>query len=134
MAITAEEATEAYREFRPFDLPAGHRHVARAVGGSTLWSVATVDEHGRAYLGSYNLVGPDKRVWAFSSNPGIHDPDLVAASLERLYQAGLADRVEPEHLAARVRELTDARQEALREVLRSAEAGELRDRPPRNLP
>lgn len=134
MAITSEEAIEAYCEFRPFELPLGHRHVAHPVGGSPLWSVVTLDEGGRGYLGSFNLVGPDKQVWTFSSNPSIHDPDLVKSILARMYSAGVAALVEPDLLASKIRELTDAREESIRGLVRSAHAGELQTRPSRTLP
>ena len=76
--------------------------------------------------GSSIFVGPDRRVWTFSSNPGIHDFDLVRRSLNHIYEDGLADRVENDAFADRIAEITAMRSQQYRDILKDAEGGALR--------
>jgi hypothetical protein len=99
---------------------------AERLGGTDMWSVAVLDEHGRPEPGSFLIVGPDRRVWSFSSNPSIHDPHLVVAVLAGLYAEHLADQVDAN--------LLEDRAEHARGVVKSAAAGELRRHSPRTLP
>ena len=84
--------------------------------------------------GTMTVVGPDRRVWRFSSNPGIHDPHLVVASLAGLYREGVTDLVEDGRLADRIAEATQARRLQEREIVKDARAGSLRTPPDRRLP
>ncbi len=107
---------------------------AERLGGTDMWSVAVLDEHGRPEPGSFLIVGPDRRVWSFSSNPSIHDPHLVVAVLAGLYAEHLADQVDANLLEDRIAQLTAERAEHARGVVKSAAAGELRRHSPRTLP
>lgn len=105
---------------------------AERLGGTDMWSVAVLDEHGRPEAGSFLIVGPDRRVWSFSSNPSIHDPQLVVDVLAGLYREQLAEQVDANLLGARIAQLTVERADQARGVLTAA--GELRRQSPRTLP
>ena len=107
---------------------------AHRIGGTDLWSIGLLDDQGRPEPGTFTVVGPDRRIWGFSSNPMIHDPSLVGSVLHALYRAGLTSLVEDDPLQERFRELTAQRIAQTRNVVQAAEAGELRSRPPRLLP
>jgi hypothetical protein len=107
---------------------------AARIGGTELWSVGQLDEQGRPLAGAMSIVGPDGRLWTFSSNPSIHDPNLVVGALARLYDSDATQLVELDRLADRIRHLTDERQTQLRAIVRDAQAGELRTPPARRLP
>lgn len=115
-------------------LPQGHEVRGSRVGGSHLWNVNAVDEHGRGYVGTRYIVGPDGRLWTFSSNPSIHDQDLVDAVLAGLYAKGVADRVEDDHLVAFIASRTAQKAEWVHQAVEQATSGELRSRSPRALP
>ena len=102
--------------------------------GDYLWSVVAVDDEGRPVAGGGWLVGDDGKVWSLSSNPGIHDWDMGARLLARLYSEGLASRVEPASFSERLREVTEMRLALEAEVLSDARAGALNGRKDRVLP
>jgi hypothetical protein len=103
--------------------------------GTELWAVgATEDATGMPLAGTLTVVGPDRRVWRFSSNPGIHDPHLVVASLAALYHEGVTKLVEEDRLADRIAEATQARRAQERDIVKDAQAGSLRTPPDRRLP
>lgn len=93
-----------------------------------------VDSGGRPWVGALVVVGPDLKIWTFSSNPAIHDQDASVACVAGIYRAGVANAVDPDLLAERLAALTvDARrQEAA--ILADAAAGSLRRRQDRQLP
>lgn len=134
MPLNAEDAIEACADRFEQPLPTGHRLVAHALPGTELWSVNAVENRGMPYPGSFLIVGPDGQVWPFSSNPGIHDAGLVVSVLSDLYRRALTRFVEPERLAARVRDLTEERADRFRALIHEAEAGQLRTPRPRQLP
>lgn len=98
-----------------------------------LWSVAVFDSSGMVEPGGGWLVGPDGKAFSISSNPGIHDRDLAARLLNRMYEDGIAHAVEPAVFASRLQEVTHQRETLADEVLREARAGALRTKPPRRL-
>jgi hypothetical protein len=79
------------------ELPVGHSFRATQIAATVLWTVVPVDDEERPYAGGQSIVGPDRRVWAISSNPGIHDSDLAVDALQALYHADVAHRVEADH-------------------------------------
>lgn len=107
---------------------------AEKLGGTDLWAVNAFDEFDRPWAGSFTIVGPDRRVWSFSSNPGLHDPDLVVAVLARLYEQRLTELVSAELLSDRLAKVTAEREQQTRGIVNAAAAGELRPSPPRVLP
>lgn len=108
---------------------------ATAVEGTDLWSVGVFERDDHLPMpGAWFLVGPDARVWTFSSNPGIHHPALVVSAVARLYGAGAVDHVEPAPLAARLQSLTQLVEAEVRNLVSDAAGGDLRKRPPRVLP
>lgn len=116
-------ATDPAREYR-----------ARHIGGTDLWSVAAFSLDGAPCVGTFTVVGPDRRVWSFSSNPGLHDSDLVVTVLEALYRERLTPHVTEEALSDRIQGLTEERANHVRALVREALAGELRRGRPRTLP
>lgn len=106
-------------------LPEGHRILARRVGGSSIWSVNAVDDRGRGYIGVNQLVGPDGRIWRFSSNPAVHDYQIVKSVLYRLYQSGAAGEVDQHAVARRVEAITRAQEAAVQQLADDALAGTL---------
>ena len=132
MATGADQAIEAARHLFAF---AGDGHRLQATArGEELWSVAAVNERGMVEPGALVVVGPDLRVWVFSSNPSIHDSDTALFVLECIYAAGVADHVDTETLADRVALATSAAQEQRRSIVEDAVAGSLRAARPRRLP
>ena len=71
---------------------------------------------------------------SFGWHPSIHDRDLAVTVLSRLYEQELTDRVESQVLYDRIAEITKQRHLQTRELLKSAEAGELRESGRRKLP
>ena len=113
----------------------GLRYEANKVAGTDLWSVGAFDGLNDMPLpGGAFFVGPDMRVWSFSSNPGMHDRGLVIAVLSAIYREGVAGAVEQDALAEAIREATVVRQRQVREIVGQAAAGSLRTRPSRPLP
>ena len=112
----------------------GASYQASPVPGTSLYSVATVGADGMPYAGSAVYVGPDRRVWSFSSNPGIHDHEFTVRALMRLYEHGIAAAVDERMLAQRVEAITASRRDELDAVLRDAKAGRLRQVPKQPLP
>jgi hypothetical protein len=108
------------------DLPPGHRLVATPVAGTEIWHVGMQDDHGRAYAGANMLVGPDGRLWTFSSNPAIHARHLVEQVLATIYSKRLAAEVDEVVLGERIRTLTEEQDQAVRALIKSAQGGELR--------
>lgn len=131
--VTETEACALLAE-RLGPLPEGHRVVASKCEGSGLWNVNAIDDRGWPYAGANFKVGPDGRLWTFSSNPGIHDFDLVVAALNAVYSEGLQSRVENDRLAELIRSETAKRTGWRRKVVDAAAAGDLRERPERRLP
>ncbi len=130
--ITHEEAIAAVLSETDGE---GFEFHAVRLGGTELWAVGVAEEaSGMPLAGTMTVVGPDRRVWRFSSNPGIHDPQLVAASLAALYREGVTDLVEDARLADRIAEATQARRVQEREIVTDAQAGSLRRPPDRRLP
>ena len=128
--IDESEAIEAVRaalgeSVSQYDA-AGHQFRASQLERSVLWSVWIVESNNMVLPGSSIFVGPDRRVWTFSSNPGIHDFDLVRRSLNHIYEDGLADRVENDAFADRIAEITAMRSQRYRDILKDAEGGALR--------
>lgn len=107
---------------------------AQRLGGTSLWAVNAFDEFDRPWAGSFTIVGPDSRVWSFSSNPSIHDPKLVVAVLARLYEQSLTEQVSTELLSDRLAKVTAEREQQTRGIVNAAAAGELRPSRPRVLP
>lgn len=108
------------------EIPPGHHLSGQRVGDSTLWTVFAVDEHDRPYPGGNHLVGADGRVWAISSNPGIHDSDLAMRSIQALYEAGVTDRVNDEQFSARLVAETQRRASAIPDLVAAVVAGSFR--------
>src|SRR5688500_9696612 len=65
------------------------RSVIATPEGERLWGVNGTDENGMSYAGSAIFVGPDERLWSFSSNPSIHDYDVAIALLDLAYNENL---------------------------------------------
>ncbi len=131
--MTSEEDACRVLADRVHDLPDGDRVVASRVGGTNVWSVGILDDKGRPYLGAAQFVGPDGRLWRFSSNPSIHDLGLVRRVLVGIYDANAADLVDEDVLLQRVHDLTATMSEAVRAVVKDGVAGSLRaphERPP----
>jgi hypothetical protein len=131
--VASEDDARRVLAERVHDLPEGDRIVANRVGGSDVWSVGIRDDKGRPYVGSAQFVGPDGRLWRFSSNPGIHDYELVRRVLVGIYDSNIADFVDETVLFDRLKELTEATGKAVRALVKDAEAGSLRaprERPP----
>lgn len=134
--VTEEDAIRVLAEYwepRSGPLPEGDRFVALP-GDDGFWRVNALDAAGRPYAGSNLIVGPDRRLWVFSSNPGIHDFGLVDRTLSALYSEGLQSVVDPDLLAEALQVMTAQRREAERGLIEQAKAGELRARGPRHLP
>lgn len=132
MPVNAEEAVAAVAA--TYSDPT-MRHTASQVAGTDLWSVGTFEaSSGMPVAGAAVLVGPDARVWIFSSNPGIHDWELVVAVLDALYREDLTTAVEQEPLGAAIKAATEVRAAQPRQIVASAFAGELKASPTRTLP
>lgn len=132
MAISAEQVIDATRGvFADVDDP--HRVVATEQHDG-LWTVHAVDGDGRPWPGVLVVVGRDLKVWTFSSNPGIHDPDTAFAALAGIYEADVASFVDPDLLAERITEATAEIRAVRRAIVADAEAGQLRARPQSRLP
>jgi hypothetical protein len=130
--INAEEAAEVVASATQRE---GVRYEASRLGGTELWSVVGFEEGTNSPLiGSFAVVGPDHRLWQFSSNPAIHDPNLVVAALEALYREGVADLVEANLFAERITDATKTRLEQVSGIVKDATAGSLRRRTERRLP
>jgi hypothetical protein len=128
---TEADAIAAYEEafFRAFPGAerSGTRVVVRQVQRTDLWHVATVDiESGEVSGGANIFVGPDGQVWPFSSNPRMHDWELVPRVLQAIYRAGVANRRHPAVLLDRVEQMTQRRNDEVTELLDQARRGELR--------
>ena len=123
MKVESEEDARQVLADRSGDLPPGHGIVARRVGGTNLWSVNVVDDQGRGYVGSNQLVGPDGRLWRFSSNPQIHDWHIVERVLVRLYNKNAAENVDESSLADRIKQVTVLVEEEVRKVVKDAQSG-----------
>lgn len=132
VGIEADQAINAAKHL--FADADGGDHLRATSRGEDLWSVAAVSVRGMVEPGALVLVGPDLRVWAFSSNPGIHDSDTVLIALSGIYAAGVADQVDGEGLAARIASATSAIHEQRRSIVADAKAGALRAAQPRRLP
>lgn len=130
---TEAEVIDAARSFLG-DGFGGHDVRAVEDRNTGIWSVGIVDSNGMVEAGAVILVGPDKRVWSFSSNPSIHDRELAMTVLSELYRRGVADSVESQVLACRIAELTSLRREHSDDLIKAAEAGELRTVTKRTLP
>jgi hypothetical protein len=119
---------------RQHDLPQGHKVVAHRLPNRVVWSVSVNDETGSRYVGAVNLVGPDGRLGALSSNPAIHDFDLAVDLLDRAYLEGLADQLDRDQFVNRVHEVTESRQAETRQFIADLRSGSLRTPKPRPLP
>jgi hypothetical protein len=132
MAIHADQVIDATRAiFADVDDP--HRVVATEQRDG-LWTVHAVDGDGRPWPGVLVVVGPDLKVWTFSSNPGVHDPDTVFAALVGIYEADVAPFVDPDVLAERLAAATAEIRALRRTIIANAKAGELRTQPQHPLP
>lgn len=99
-----------------------------------LWTVNAADAQGLPWAGSQILVGPDGKVWSFSSNPGIHEQRIVVDALVGIYEAQLATAVDVGALADRIELATRRARDECKAILADAAAGELRGRRRRELP
>jgi len=132
VSISPDDACDAVRATHG-DFP-GDRYVASPVDGTPLVRVVVHDDQNRVLPGAGWLVGPDRKVWTISSNPGIHEPGLSVRLLRAIYDSGLADHVDPDRFSDRMRSLTEARETLVRDVLAEATAGQLNAPNTRRLP
>ena len=107
---------------------------AQLLPGTPLWSVQAFDEQGRPNAGAGYFVGPDRRLWQISSNPGIHDYDLAVSLLGYAYREGLATRLDEDLFSARLREITESRESEVRRFAADLRGGALRHASERRLP
>ncbi len=118
--------------------PESGKYVAHLQNDSLLTVVTLQDVLDRGFphvwAGGGWLVGPDAKVFALSSNYGIHDWRVAQSLLNRLYRDGLASRVEPESFVERLARLTRDRAALVDEVVAEAKEGRLRHPKPRVLP
>lgn len=133
MAIDADRAIAIARD-RWSPLPDGHTIVATPLPGDHLVSVALIDEDQRPESGAVTVIGPDERVWTWSSNPGIHDLDLAVALIHVAYEEGMADLVDDREFTQRLTNLTARRHEDVRQFKADLLAGSLRPPRTRRLP
>ena len=133
VAISAAEAADVRRQALG-DMPEGDRVEAHAVADSDLWSVTPMDSQGRPYAGSAMFVGPDRRLWTLSSNPGIHDTELATSLLAAAYREHLTDRLDETLFAERVGRMTAEGLAAKREFMTDLVGGALRTPVKRSLP
>lgn len=132
MGLTGDEAVSVVASAR--QLPPESLRPTR-LGGTDLWSVAFVDEgSGLPLPGALTVVGPDRRIWVFSSNPAIHNAEIVVSALAEIYRAGAAPFVEADKLAARISEATEAQRQLIRTIVSDAKASALRTQGRRHLP
>jgi hypothetical protein len=118
-------------------IPEGYHVVATCVidlgfildDDECLWRVGFVpdDENDRITGGMTTILGPDGKAWTMSANPNFHDREIAERALTHLYVEGVADLVDPETLADRVKLITRQRDEgifALPDALAGASYGE----------
>jgi len=106
MKVRSEEDAIAVADHLCGPVPQGDRVVARRVRDSSIFSVCAIDQRGRGYIGVNLLVGPDGRVWRFSSNPGIHDPGVVESVLCELYESDDRGAADQQAVRGRVERIT----------------------------
>lgn len=118
--------------------PETGKYVAQLDEDSFLTLVTVQDALDRGFpnvwVGGGWLVGPDGKVFALSSNYGIHDWPLARPLLIRLYREGLASRIEPQVFVERLERLTRERADLVEQVVAEAKEGRLRPPRPRLLP
>ncbi len=106
------------------ELPKGHRALARPVEGTPLWSVGLVDDfgwNGVRRRGVYRRAGCAGL--AYSSNPGLHDPELAIRAVALLYDKGVGDRVDEEYFGTWLRTESQRRHDALCQLVDDAVGG-----------
>lgn len=128
----SEDAARALLRTRVGALPDGH-DIRLIQVGTLLWRGFCVG-NGHPYVGGSFLISPDERVWTVSSNPGIHDSDLAVRLLERAFDEGIGDRLDPQKFSDRLHAMTERREDELREFVSDVRGGTLRDTQGRVLP
>ena len=128
----SEDAARALLRTRVGDWPDGPEFRLVEVR-RLLWRGFCVD-NGWPYAGGSFLVTPDARLWSVSSNPGIHDSDLAEDLLERAFFEGIGERLDQEMFSARLGDMTEQRQVAIREFFADLRGGDLRGQSERKLP
>ena len=137
LPLPAEEAIAAVAAVAG-PAPKTGKYVGQLYEDSFLTLVTVQDSLDRGFpnvwVGGGWMVGPDGKVFALSSNYGIHDWRLARTLLIRLYGEGLASRIEPEVFVERLERLTRERDDLVEQVVREAKEGRLRPPRPRVLP
>ncbi len=137
LPLPAEEAIAAVAAVAG-PAPKTGKYVGQLYEDSFLTLVTVQDSLDRGFpnvwVGGGWLVGPDGKVFALSSNYGVHDWRLARPLLIRLYGEGLASRIEPEVFVERLERLTRERDDLVEQVVREAKEGRLRPPRPRVLP
>jgi hypothetical protein len=131
-----EEAIAAYISHLGGGVPRGYRVEATRiaeVGFATfedgwLWDVELTN--GEPHIGGMStIVGPDGKIWTFSSHPASHDPGIVELALFELYTEGVADLVDPGALADQLEVISNQKNDAIRALSDAARRGDLRRSP-----
>jgi hypothetical protein len=86
------------------------------------------------YVGTATVIGPDERVWVWSSNPGIHDFALAITLLGVAFESGLAIHLDQEAFERRLADLTERRRQDVKDFVADLRSGSLRARKTTHLP
>jgi hypothetical protein len=131
-----EDAKAAYLAYLRGEVPEDcHLAARRAVDlgfaledDAGLWSVwVEPDDQDDFFTGQgMTILGPDGRVWKFSSNESVHERRIVEMALTHLYIEGVAHLVDPDALKEQVGVITSQRNHAVWALAEAGGRGELR--------
>jgi hypothetical protein len=133
-----DEAIEAYASFRGGQIPEGYYVTARCAvdlgfalsDDACLWSVglASDDEANSITGDTRTYLGPDGKVWTFPANPRFYRREIIEEALTDIHVEGVADLVDPQTLAEKVKLFTPNEDRSIWSLSVAARGGKLRRR------